>query len=136
MNIELPRDAEGREIQLDTRVLYDENGKKLHITSFTYKCDIFGLWSKWKVFSHDIKCDDGMLPADSLYLTPPDSWNKCLMTWKGRCTRQTLVHMIHLCAAISIASTRIVMNVSVSIAYAERHATTLHGWILLRESIS
>lgn len=76
--INLPRDAEGREIPLNTSVLYDENGKKLHITSFTYKCDIFGLWSKWKVFSHDIKCDDGMLPADSLYLTPPDSWNKLL----------------------------------------------------------
>lgn len=40
MNIELPKDAEGREIPLNTSVLYDENGKKLHITSFTYKCDV------------------------------------------------------------------------------------------------
>lgn len=77
--ITLPRDAEGREIPLDTKALYDVNGKKVHITSFTYKCDVLGLWSRWKVFSPDIKGEDnGMLPADSLYLTPPDSWEKLL----------------------------------------------------------
>lgn len=57
--------------------MYDINGKKVHITSFTYRCDVHGLWSQWKVFSHDITGEkDGMLPADSLYLTPPDSWEK------------------------------------------------------------
>lgn len=51
--------------------------KKVHITSFTYKCDVHSLWSQWKVFSPDIKGEkEGMLPADSLYLTPPDSWEK------------------------------------------------------------
>lgn len=76
--ITLPRDAEGREIPLDTKVLYDANGKKVHITSFTYRCDVLGPWAWWKVFSPDIKGDDGMLPADSLYLAPPDSWEKLL----------------------------------------------------------
>lgn len=76
--ISLPKDAEGREIPRSTEVMYDANGKKLHITSFTYKCDVLGLWAQWKVFSPDIKGDDGMLPADSLYLTPPDSWEKLL----------------------------------------------------------
>nr|DAL22892.1 MAG TPA_asm: ribosomal protein L8 [Caudoviricetes sp.] len=72
--IELPRDAEGRKIPRSTEVLYDANGKKLRITSFTYKCDVLSIWSQWKVFSPDIKGeDDGMLPTDSLYLTPPDS---------------------------------------------------------------
>lgn len=76
-NIELPKDAEGREIPMSTNVMYDINGKKLHITSFTYKCDVLSLWAQWKVFSPDIKSEsDGMLPADSLYLTPPDSWKK------------------------------------------------------------
>lgn len=76
--ITLPRDAEGREIPRSTEVMYDANGKKLHITSFTYKCDVLGLWAQWKVFSPDIKGDDGMLPANSLYLTKPDSWEKLL----------------------------------------------------------
>lgn len=75
--IQLPRDAEGREIPRNTEVMYDINGKKVHITSFTYKCDVHSLWSQWKVFSPDIKGEkEGMLSADSLYLTPPDSWEK------------------------------------------------------------
>lgn len=75
--VELPKDAEGREIPLDTEVMYDINGKKVHITSFTYQCDVHGPWSQWKVFSQDITGEkDGMLPADSLYLATPDSWEK------------------------------------------------------------
>lgn len=77
--ITLPKDAEGREIPRNTEVMYDINGKKVHITSFTYKCDVHSLWSQWKVFSPDIKSEkEGMLPADSLYLTPSDSWEKLL----------------------------------------------------------
>lgn len=77
MNIKLPKDADGREIPRNTEVMYDINGKKVHITSFTYKCDVLGLWSQWKVFSQDITGEkEGMLPADCLYLTPPDSWEK------------------------------------------------------------
>ena len=34
--ITLPRDAEGKEIPLDTRVLYDLNGKKVEVAS--YEC--------------------------------------------------------------------------------------------------
>lgn len=75
--IELPKDAEGREIPRNTWAMYDINGKKVHITSFTYKCDTLGLWAQWKVFSPDIRGEkDGMLLADSLYLTPPDTWEK------------------------------------------------------------
>lgn len=33
MNIELPKDAEGREIPLDTEVLYNEDGKCLKSTA-------------------------------------------------------------------------------------------------------
>lgn len=77
-NFELPKDAEGREIPRNTKVMYDANGKKLHITSFTYKCDVLGLCAQWKVFSPYIKGDNGMLPADSLYLAPPDSWKRLL----------------------------------------------------------
>lgn len=75
--IKLPKDAEGREIPLDTEVMYDANGKKVRITSFTYRCNVLGIWAQWKVFSPDISGEkDGMLPADSLYLTQHDSWEK------------------------------------------------------------
>ena len=34
-------------------------------------------WAQWKVFGPDIRGEkDGMLPADSLYLIPHDSWEK------------------------------------------------------------
>lgn len=32
MNIKLPKDADGREIPRNTEVMYDINGKKVHIT--------------------------------------------------------------------------------------------------------
>lgn len=31
MNIELPKDADGREIPLDTKVLFDNDGKELRV---------------------------------------------------------------------------------------------------------
>lgn len=75
--IKLPKDAEGREVPLDTEVMYDANGKKVRITSFTYTFNVIGLWGQWKVFSPDIRGEkDGELPANSLYLIPHDSWEK------------------------------------------------------------
>lgn len=57
--------------------MHDIDGKEVHITGFTYKCDVHGLRSQRKAFSPDITGEkDGMPPADSLYLTPPDSRKK------------------------------------------------------------
>lgn len=76
-NFSGPIDADGREVPLDTKVMYDANGKKLTITSFTFSCDAQNSrWAYWKVFSPDAKCDDGMFYVESLYLTAPDSWEK------------------------------------------------------------
>ncbi|MDY3901135.1 MAG: hypothetical protein SOZ36_05605 [Atopobiaceae bacterium] len=72
--VELPKDADGREVPLDTKELYDANGKRVPITSFTFKCGIYGRWSYWKAFSPAARCKDGMFYVDGLYLTPPDSW--------------------------------------------------------------
>lgn len=36
MNIELPKDADGREIPLDTEVLYDKDGHPNDVSYFTY----------------------------------------------------------------------------------------------------
>lgn len=73
--IELPKDAEGREIPLDTKVLYNEDGKCFKVNRFTYSVvqTIPGL--KWGVVFMDCQYDY----CSSFYLTPPetpDSWEK------------------------------------------------------------
>ena len=77
MSIELPKDAEGREIPLDTTVLYNEDGKCLKVNRFTYSVvqTVPGL--KWGVVFMDCRYDY----CSSFYLTPPeppDSWEKLL----------------------------------------------------------
>lgn len=73
MNIESPKDAEGREIPLDTRRLYDENGEKKTVLWFEYSPTL----KHWTVVP-----DEGLNVAtcassvSHLYLTPPDSWEK------------------------------------------------------------
>ena len=83
--VELPRDADGRAVPLDTKVMYDAVGKKLNISSFIFECDAENsLWSYWKIFSPDVRGDDGMRYVDGLHLTPPDSLERIadeLKTW-------------------------------------------------------
>ena len=74
-NIELPKDAEGREIPLDTKILYNEDGKCFEVNRFTYSVvqTIPGL--KWGVVFMNCRYDY----CGSFYLTPPeppDSWEK------------------------------------------------------------
>ena len=40
--IPLPKDHEGREISLDTEVLYSAKGRELHVSSYHYQCDVLG----------------------------------------------------------------------------------------------
>lgn len=67
MSVELPKDAEGREIPLDTECLYTCNGEKQDVLSFTYyrRKDIW-----------EIETDTLLVKSIYLYLTPPDSWEK------------------------------------------------------------
>lgn len=74
--VPLPRDHEGREISLDTEVLFDANDRKVRVTSYRYRRDVFGHSSVWKVFSPDARGEDGLLPTSGLYLTPHDSWER------------------------------------------------------------
>lgn len=74
-SIELPKDAEGREIPLDTEVLYNEDGKRFEVNRFTYSVvqTIHDL--KWGVVFMDCSYDYCI----SFYLTPPetpDSWEE------------------------------------------------------------
>ncbi len=72
MSIELPKDAEGREIPLDTKVLYDRHGDVYEVACYVYAVRQTISRRIW-----DAKMLDGTIRyTASLYLTPPDSWEK------------------------------------------------------------
>ena len=68
-NIELPKDAEGREIPLDTKVLYDKDGRLRKVDSLTFRPNSGG----WDVVFTDSYAH---FSPNSLRLTPLDSWEK------------------------------------------------------------
>lgn len=76
MEVPLPKDHEGREIPLDTLVLYDVKGGEMYVSSYRYQCDALGLSTGWNVISEDAVGQCWQHPADSLYLNPPDSWER------------------------------------------------------------
>lgn len=70
MNIELPKDADGREIPLDTETLYDKNGKEIEVSRYQYYPIVgYGYWNIKSVRNEYYRVDE-------VYLTPPDSWDK------------------------------------------------------------
>lgn len=77
MNIELPKDAEGREIPLDTKVMYGYGGTARNIVYWVFTIDSDlekEWWNCWRaVTDADRKIDPGLM-----YLTPPDTWEKLL----------------------------------------------------------
>lgn len=79
MSVELPKDAEGREIPLGSEVLYDKHGLKFYVKNFRfYKAPSSkeGEWLVSGVFNDDT--DDGYIKPKFLCITPPDSWEKLL----------------------------------------------------------
>ena len=68
-NIELPKDADGREIPLDTKRLYNADGVPVSIRAFRYNPNE----CLWRVESLD---GLGTPNTTELRLTPPDSWEK------------------------------------------------------------
>lgn len=69
MAVELPKDAEGREIPLDTEILYDENGNEYEVYYYKYSVRRTIQRRKWQVVIMDYIVHD----VSDLYLTPPDS---------------------------------------------------------------
>ena len=65
--INLPKDAEGREIPLDTECLYTCDGEKQDVLSFRY----YRRKDRW-----EIETDTYIVNSIYLYITPPDSWEK------------------------------------------------------------
>lgn len=70
-SIELPRDADGLEIQLYTKVLYEKNGTSRKVWHFDFRpnCGDNGVWSV-------VLENKGEKVTSSLYLNPPDTWDK------------------------------------------------------------
>lgn len=75
MSVELPKDAEGREIPLDTVALYDDNGNVHSIRRFIYTND-FDLNDKWINSWIAVADDYKVAKPEQMYLTPPDTWEK------------------------------------------------------------
>lgn len=74
-NIELPKDADGREIPLDTVALYDDNGNVYSIRRFIYTND-FDLNDKWINSWIAVADDYEVAKPEQMHLTAPDSWEK------------------------------------------------------------
>ena len=72
MAVELPKDAEGREIPLDTEILYDETGNEYEVYYCKYPVRRTIPRHGWQVVIMDYIVHD----VSDLYLTSPDSWEK------------------------------------------------------------
>lgn len=76
MSIELPRDADGREIPLDTVVPFSRSGESHNIVRWIYTTD-FETWtepSMWRAIDENNRA----IEPEPLYLTAPDSREKLL----------------------------------------------------------
>ena len=74
-DIELPKDAEGHEIPLDTKVLYDDDGDAHDVRRFVYATgfDADGnLISSWIAAIDDF----AVIKPEQMYLISHDSWKK------------------------------------------------------------
>lgn len=70
MSVELPKDAEGREIPLDTEVLFDKDGQEIEVSRWQYYPRVgSGYWNLKSARNKFYR-------QDEVYLTPPDSWEK------------------------------------------------------------
>lgn len=73
--IELPKDAEGREIPLDTVALYSCDGVVCNIIRWIFTTDFDlgnDLANSWRAID-DIGAP---IKPENMYLNPPDSWEK------------------------------------------------------------
>lgn len=74
MAVELPEDAEGREVPLDTGTLYDGDGNECEVQYYKYPVRRDGPPRGWQAVATDYIVHD----VSDLHLTPPDSWERLL----------------------------------------------------------
>lgn len=78
MNIELPKDAEGREIPLDTKALYGKDGEGLDVRHFEFS-PFSGKWIIAALKGGPCNWTGVYRSPQNVHLekpTPPDSWEK------------------------------------------------------------
>lgn len=73
--IHSPKDAEGREIPLDTKVLYGSGGTARNIVYWVYTVDS-DLEKEWGNCWRAVADAGRKLDPELMYLTPPDSWKR------------------------------------------------------------
>lgn len=79
MNIELPKDAEGREIPLDTEVLYDRCGTKVSVKEFLSRTSVENQRTGWTIkAAYEGNIDYNSFKPKNMHLTQPDTWERLL----------------------------------------------------------
>lgn len=73
--IQLPKDADGREIPLDTKVLYGSGGTARNIVYWVYMVDS-DLEKEWGNCWRAVTDAGRKLDPELMYLAQPDSWEK------------------------------------------------------------
>lgn len=76
MSVELPKDAEGCEIPLDTSKLFISDGTMVHVLRFEYMYHTHDAHDAWFVYIESTPGEHMTLHACDVHLTPPDSWEK------------------------------------------------------------
>lgn len=92
MTVELPKDADGREIPLDTVVLFSRSGEAHNIVRWIYTTD-FETWTEsniWRAIDENHRAIDPEL----MYLTTPDSWEKLEEDLSG-ISKGSVCHYFH-----------------------------------------
>lgn len=74
-SIQLPKDAEGREIPLDTKVLYGDGGTARNIVYWVFTTDS-DLEKEWRNCWRAVTDAGRKLDPELMYLTEPDSREK------------------------------------------------------------
>lgn len=76
MSIELPKDAEGREIPLDTSELFISDGTMVHVLRFEYLYHTYDAHDAWFVYIERTSGEHMTLHAYDVHLIQPESWKK------------------------------------------------------------
>ncbi|VWM02381.1 Uncharacterised protein [Collinsella aerofaciens] len=79
MTVELPKDAEGREIPLDTKVLYDLCGTKVSVKEFLFRTLVESQKTEWTIEAqYEGNMYYNSFKPENMHLTQPDtdSWEK------------------------------------------------------------
>lgn len=79
MSVELPKDANGCEIPLDTEVLYNLCGTKVSVKEFLFRTLVESLKTEWTIkAAYEGNLYYNSFKPKDMYLTLPDTWERLL----------------------------------------------------------